>query len=304
MTVLRSVARFGAAFSTIAVRLASFIFLRWIPSHILWPMVIAFWALFILSFIVLLSTDPDLQDPVAQVETSQILQVVTNGATEKVVEVDTLVTRVPKGPPRRVSWMETMYLGIPNPSALLSFATTGVNAVMVLMTLDLAFRRYLFHPEMDLCLHRPVPTSPHSCNIFVRAPPESPMPLQIYYKNVDAEVWNVGPIVWEVSDEMDYTSVVTLEDLIPGTAYQYGVLPRHTDVTAANDTSFGSFETFPQSGSHGRFSFGSSSCIFPGFPYNPTKHPLEIKGLEYLRSDIPNLKFFAFLGSPRPCISS
>ena len=60
---------------------------------------------------------------------------------------------------------------------------------------------------------------------------------------------------------------------------------------------FGKFETFPSPGKHGRWSFGSSSCIKPGVPYNPLEHPLHIQGLEYLEKDMPDLKFFTFLGT-------
>jgi alkaline phosphatase D len=300
--VLRGFARFAAGFSTVALRLLSVIFLRWIPARPLWPAVIFFWILFILSFILLLYLDPELTEPIAQVETTDIVEVVTNGAGEKIVvetEIDTITipaSRVPKGQPRPISWMETIYLGIPNPNPLLSFATTATNAVMLLMTLDLAFRRYLFHPAMDLSLHRPVPISPHSCNILIRWPPENLAPVQVYYKNVEANFWNTGPAAQGLNDATDYTSVVKLEDLIPGTSYKYAVLPSNVDIKAANESSFGAFETFPRKGTHGRFSFGSSSCLSPGFPYNPLKSFLEIKGLQYLEHDAPNLKFFAFLG--------
>ena len=304
MTIIRSFGRFTAGFSTIALRLIAFIFLRWIPSHILWPAVILFWILFILSFILLLSLDPELTEPVAQVETTDVVQVVTNGSKKLALEteVETVAvsvptSHIPKGPPRPISWMETIYLGIPNPNPLLSFATTAINAMLLLMALDLAFRKYLFHPLMDLSLHRPVPTSPHSCNILIRWPPQAPTPVKLYYKNVEANFWNSGPMIQNLSNTTDYTSVVQLDDLIPGTAYEYAVLPTSVDITDANESSFGTFETFPRQGHHGRFSFGSSSCIFLGFPYNPFESPLEIKGLEYLEQDIPNLKFFAFLGS-------
>ena len=190
-----------------------------------------------------------------------------------------------------------MYLGIPGPSPLLTFATTAVNAALLMMTLDLTFRTYLFYPATDLAFHRPVPTSPYSANIFIRSPDEQSHPLQIFYKSVQATNWLAGPTVSDFDNETDFTTTVALNGLRPNTEYGYAVIPHDRDIDTANKTAFGKFETFPPVGKRGRWSFGSSSCIKPGLPYNPVGHPLRIQGLEYLEKDIPNLKFFAFLGN-------
>jgi alkaline phosphatase D len=113
---------------------------------------------------------------------------------------------------------------------------------------------------------------------------------------VDSEKWEIGPVLSEFNNETDFTSVVTLDGLSPQTPYTYAVLPPEIGVVSANQSAFGTFETFPHPGRRGRWSFGSSSCIKAGLPYNPLDHPLRIQGLEYLEKDIPNLKFFAFLG--------
>lgn len=296
--MIRGLARFSVAFSTIALRLSSYIFLRWIPTHILWPAVIFFWIQFILSFIYLLYLDLDPPTPEVTVETTDIIEVVGNGADKAVMEteIDTVIVESPRQP----SWMETIYLGIPNASPLLSFATVAINAGLLLMVLDLTFRTAFLYPCEDLAFHRPVPTSPYSANIFIRSPLNASLPLHVYYRPVDITRWEEGPVVYDFNNETDFTSVVTLEGLRAETQYTYAVLSPETDIKLVDDSSFGKFETFPPEGKRGRWSFGSSSCIKPGLPYNPLGHPLRIQGLEFLAKDIPNLKFFTFLGTLSP----
>ncbi len=262
----------------------------------LWPAVIFFWIQFILSFILLLYLDLEPSEPVVKVETTDIIEVVDVDKVVVEAEIDTITLEPPKNA-RPVTWMETVYLGIPNVNPVLSFLTTGINAVMLMMTLDLTFRTYLFYPATDLMFHRPIPTSPYTANIFIRSPPEAPLPLRLFYKPVNVLYWETGPNASEFSNNSDFTSIVKLEGLAPGTPYTYAVLPPDVDVTTANQSSFGKFETFPSPGKRGRWSFGSSSCIKPGIPYNPLKHPLHIQGLEYLEKDMSDLKFFTFLGT-------
>src|SRR5579871_2020024 len=168
--MLRGLARFSTGLSTILLRLTSYIFLRWIPTHVLWPAVIFFWIQFILSFILLLYLDLNPPPPEVTVETTDIIEVIGNGAEKTILEteVDTVIV----DNPRPASWMETIYLGIPNPSPLLSFATLAINAAVLLMTLDLTFRTAFFYPCDELAFHRPVPTSPYSANILIRSPVE------------------------------------------------------------------------------------------------------------------------------------
>ena len=299
MAVLRSTALVSAGLSTTLLRLGAYIYLQWIPFHVLWPAVIFFWILFILSFIVLLYLDFEYPvQPTYKCETTDVIEAVSNGSAKIVfeTEVDTPAVK----PPCQTSWMETIYLGIPNGNPVISFITIAINAGFLMMTLDLTFRTYLFYPASDLMFHRPIPTSPFSANIFIRSPPEAPLPLRLFYKPVDVSSWQPGPVAWEFNNATDFTSVVALDGLAPNTRYDYAVLPPDVDVTVANTSSFGSFETFPPHGKHGKWSFGSSSCILPHVPYNPFDHPLRIQGLEYLQQDVHNLKFFTFLGTSKP----
>lgn len=293
--MIRGVARFVVAFSTIALRLSAFIFLRWIPSHVLWPPVVGFWTTFVLSFILLLYLDLEPSERVIEVDTTDIVEVVGNGPEKTILETEIDVVKVETSKDERsVSWMETIYLGIPNASPLISLGTITINAALLLMTLDLTFRTHLFYPVNDLTFHRPVPTSPYTTNIFIRSPDVRPM--RVYYRPIDNSTWLAGPRAYGFDNNTDFTSVVTLGGLSPNTRYAYAVLPPDADVFSANRSSFGRFETFPPKGRRGRWSFGSSSCIKPNVPYSPFNHPLYMQGLEYLKNDIPILKFFAFLG--------
>src|SRR5438045_7369300 len=114
--MLRGIARFSVAFSTIALRLASFIYLRWIPSHVLWPAIIFFWLQFILSFILILYLDLEPPEPIVNVETIDVVEVISNGADKPAIiemEMDTVTVEPPKPTMtttisiRPVSWMET-----------------------------------------------------------------------------------------------------------------------------------------------------------------------------------------------------
>jgi alkaline phosphatase D len=48
----------------------------------------------------------------------------------------------------------------------------------------------------------------------------------------------------------------------------------------------------------GKFTFLTSSCIKPHFPYNPLDHALSIHGFKYLAKFLPDLRaqFMLFLG--------
>src|SRR5271170_4468285 len=104
--MLRGIARFSIGISTISLRLFSFIFLRWIPSHVLWPAVIFFWIQFILSFILLLYLDLETpSEPNVMVETTDIIEVISNAEDKVVVveeeeEVDVIIEPTV----REVSW--------------------------------------------------------------------------------------------------------------------------------------------------------------------------------------------------------
>jgi alkaline phosphatase D len=295
--MIRGLVRWLVVFSTILLRLLAYIFLRWIPSHVLWPAIIALWIVFIFSFITLLYLDLEVSQPVVTIQETDVMEIVGSGADKTAVETDITTVTVQQPKPQTGSWMETIYLGIPNANPLLSGATVLFNAALLLMTLDLTFRTYLFYPATDLAFHRPVPTSPYAANIFIRSPPETPSPLRVFYKPVDQITWHTGPIADSFANETDFTAVVALNGLHASTPYTYAVLPPDLDIESATNIShFGTFETFPLPGKGGRWSFGSSSCIKPGLPYNPLANPLRILGFEYLANEIPNLKFFTFLG--------
>jgi len=102
------------------------------------------------------------------------------------------------------------------------------------------------------------------------------------------------PSVWHTTQinkftkEQDYTSSVLLTKLKSQTKYRYLTTGNHT----------GSFTTAPKSGTKGKFTFLTSSCIKQRVPYNPFQHPLDIPGFRTLSKLLPELKaqFMLFLG--------
>jgi alkaline phosphatase D len=285
--MLRSLSLASIAFSTVALRLGTYLFIRWIASRFLWPAILFFWMQFILSFIVAMYVDTNFEE--VTIEETSVIEIVDNKA---VAEVDMLTVETTG---LQTKWWKTLLLGVPNANPWISFATILINALLVLMTLDFTFRTHLFYPATDIAFHRPVATSPYSANVFIRSPNETQ--LVVYYKPMNTPRWEEGSLVGNLSNLTDFTAVVKLDNLRPETTYQYAVLPRGRSVHKAGDSRLGQFETFPPTGKRGRWSFGSSSCIKSWVPYNPFDNPLRIKGLEYLQQDMSRLKFFTFLGT-------
>nr|XP_018261917.1 uncharacterized protein I303_04931 [Kwoniella dejecticola CBS 10117]OBR84075.1 hypothetical protein I303_04931 [Kwoniella dejecticola CBS 10117] len=77
----------------------------------------------------------------------------------------------------------------------------------------------------------------------------------------------------------DYTTNVPLDDLGPDTLYQYQL---------GRDIS-GTFTTRREEAELDRFTILSSSCLKPGWPYNPFQHPLAVKGLTHLHNTVEQM---------------
>jgi hypothetical protein len=215
--MIRLIATWSVTTSTILLRLLEYIFLRWISSHVLWPVIIVLWITFIISFITLLYLDLVASETVIMIEETDVVEVISDGDSSVAIEteIDTVTIELPRET-RTGSWMETIYLGIPNTNPLLSVATALFNAVLLLMTLDLTFRAYLFHPATDLFFHRRIPTSPYAANIFIRSPPEE-SPMQVYFKLIHQPNWRRKSITEQFTNETDFTAVITLVGLKPST---------------------------------------------------------------------------------------
>jgi alkaline phosphatase D len=205
---------------------------------------------------------------------------------------------------------KTLLTGLPSPiSPLLSIITAAFNLGLVLMTVDLVFRGPVWYPSHDLSFARVGYVSDNSAKILVREWNTSKLPIYLSYRVADSPShadlmphqkfissdasWQSARGIYFLSNQTDYTSAATISGLAPETRYQYATSSDHT----------GFFTTAPSPGSptrrnRGRFTFLTSSCIKPHFPYNVFSHPLTIPGLKNLAQKIPELKaqFILFLG--------
>jgi alkaline phosphatase D len=168
------------------------------------------------------------------------------------------------------------------------------------------YRGKVFHPSHDLSFARVGYVSDTSAKIQVREPDAARLPLFINYRVADTpaeltggkvvtvdDAWKAAGTVTSLSNDTDFTYTHQISRLRPETRYQYTTSTNHT----------GHFTTAPSAGAvpklnNGKFTFLTTSCIKPHFPYNPLKHSLNIAGFRNLATWIPDLKaqFMLFLG--------
>ena len=200
--------------------------------------------------------------------------------------------------------VKTLLYGLPSPSsARLSLLTVGVNIVLALMSIDLVFRAPLFYQSQELSFSRVGYVSDRTANILVREPNPHQLPLFISYRerpedgesqaSLKGHSWKEVDRVYYLANETDFTHPFTLTKLRPSTAYEYSSSNGHHGhfLTAAPVGKF-------QPNSDDKFTFLTTSCIKPRFPYHPFDHPLHIPGMTHLSSLIPKLRasFMLFLG--------
>lgn len=187
--------------------------------------------------------------------------------------------------------------GLPSPVSLLwSLGTLMINVALVLGVLDVVYRGQKLYQSHDLSFARVGFVSEKSAKILVREPDDSQLPIYVSYREVPilkgSYTWKAAGTVHWLSNDTDYTASLTINRLHPNTNYEYGVSNNHT----------GFFKTAPSLGkvvrTTGKFTFLTSSCIKPRFPYNPLAHPLSIPGLRHVAEWIPRLhaSFMLFLG--------
>lgn len=191
---------------------------------------------------------------------------------------------------------KTVLLGLPNAkSILLGLTALFINLVLVLGVLDVVYRGPMLYQSHDLSFSRVGFVSDTSAKILVREPNVFQLPIYVSYREASSKADNTwksaGAVDW-LSNDTDYASSVTISNLDPSTQYEYATSNSHK----------GSFITGPPAGllapGKSKFTFLTTSCIKPRFPYNPFDHPLTIPGLKHLVSWIPDLQasFMLFLG--------
>ncbi|KAI9802364.1 MAG: hypothetical protein M1833_001870 [Piccolia ochrophora] len=195
--------------------------------------------------------------------------------------------------------LRTLLTGFPSPtSSILSFVTAGLNVLLTLIVIDFIYRGPLLYPSHDLAFARVGSVVEGVAKILIREPNPSNLPLYLSYRKISDEgmtegSWKSAGAVYSVSNATDFTAALRIAKLEHDTRYQY--------VTSTNYSGFFTTGPFPgrqpQLGGQS-FTFVTSSCIKPRFPYNPFDHPLALPGLRMLARRLPelNAQFMLFLG--------
>ena len=215
---------------------------------------------------------------------------------EEDIEVDeTIVVEEKSHKPWR-----TMLTGLPSPTSILwSLATLGLNTALVLAATDLVYSSKVFHPNNDLSFARLGYVSPNEANLLIREPDASQLPVFVSYRLAGAPAayedpsWQSAGVITSLGNDTDFTQAVTFP------------LPNHPErtyqwTTSNNHTGF--FTAPPKPGQVPKtgFTFLTSSCIKPHFPYNPFDHPLSIPGFRHMADVVRAIpggaQFMLFLG--------
>lgn len=135
---------------------------------------------------------------------------------------------------------------------------------------------------------------------MVREPDVSQLPIIVSYQLAEPIATYEDPrpqlagTIYSLTDDTDYTKAVqfTLPNY-PERTYQWTTSNNHT----------GFFTTPPKPGhfpKSGTFTFLTSSCIKPRFPYNPFNHALAIPGFKHMANVLKSIpggaQFMLFLG--------
>lgn len=200
--------------------------------------------------------------------------------------------------------LKTLLTGLPSPtSRFISIATLLINLGLVLAATDLIYRAKVQYPSNDLSFARLGYVSDSEAKLLVREPDRANLPIYVSVRNLDPHSgvadsgWrSYGPIT-NLSNDTDYTSAISIP--LPRTIGRAG-RNKYEYVTSNNHKGF--ITSAPRIGytsePDGKFTFLTSSCIIPRFPYNPFKHPLSIPGFKHLAKVLPSLdaQFMLFLG--------
>jgi len=194
----------------------------------------------------------------------------------------------------------TLLTGLPSPtSSLLSLATLLINVGLLMGTADLVYRAKTIHPSHDLSFARLGYVSTTEARLLVREPHPSELPISVSYRVVtpgalnEDPFWQTAGLISDLGNDTDFTGVVNIRlPNYPNRKYQWRTSNNHT----------GFFTVPPRPGvvpSTG-FTFLTSSCIKPRFPYNPLQHGLAIPGFRHLAKVIESIpggaQFMLFLG--------
>lgn len=201
------------------------------------------------------------------------------------------------------SLWQILFYGSPDVrKPLLSATTFLINLVLVLLTADALYRARWFYPASDLSFVRLGYVSHNEAKLLLREPDQAKMPVTVEVRMADPHspfdsahaIWQVAGGLKSTSEINDFTGVVNVPLKSSHQRwYEWRTSNNHT----------GQFRAAPKPGAMpeyngGKFTFLSTSCILPRFPYNPFDHPLAIPGMRHLANKLPQLgaQFMLFLG--------
>ncbi|KAM3555409.1 hypothetical protein ARSEF4850_006001 [Beauveria asiatica] len=200
-----------------------------------------------------------------------------------------------------VSKWKILAYGAPSSShQLSSILTFFINGILVALTADALFRARILYPADDVSFVRLGYISNSEAKMLLREPDQAKMPVTVEIRIADPQppfedpIWRLAGGLESTTNETDFTGIVNIPLSSKHTRwYEYRTSNNHT----------GRFLSAPRPGqlsdkTDGKFTFLSTSCILPRFPYNPLDHALAIPGLRHLADKLPSLgaQFMLFLG--------
>ncbi|PHH87234.1 hypothetical protein CDD83_9140 [Cordyceps sp. RAO-2017] len=301
-----------ATVASFALRISSVLFFRFFPAH--FPSVtFALFAVYVPAFLSSCFSKPDVEIVDDQIDvavkeitvTEDTPLLTADGATpdrepDIVAEEIDLQERVVVAEKITKPWKVLLY-GAPSARHLgLSAVTFLINLVLVGLTADALYRARWYYKVEDLSFVRLGYVSPTEARFLIREPDQARMPvtLEIRIKDpqppFDNPLWQTGGGVRWTSNDTDFTATVPVP-------LKHSDQRRYEWKTSNNHT--GEFLAPPKPGvrskyNDGKFTFVSTSCILPRFPYNPLDHALAIPGLRHLAKKLPEMgaQFMLFLG--------
>ncbi|KAL2144299.1 hypothetical protein VTI28DRAFT_9287 [Corynascus sepedonium] len=301
----------AAIAASVGLRVLSYIFLRWSMLPPLPAIVFALFAIYLPTFVSGYRKEPqyDLVDEVDVLVTETAVEGegrpnnghnAANRGEKEVVAEDITIQETISVEDRPPSPWKTLLTGAPNPRSLtLSLATLLLNALCVGLVADRLFRERLYTGD-DLSFVRLGYVSEKEAKLLIREPDQAKMPItvEVHIKDphppFDNPLWQkAGGVKW-TSNETDYTAVLSIPlRHSKKRTYEWRTSNNHSGEFTAPPPVGHAEET-----NYGPFTFLSTSCIIPRFPYNPLDHPLSIPGLRHLAKVLPtlNAQFMLFLG--------
>ncbi|KFA77801.1 hypothetical protein S40288_00415 [Stachybotrys chartarum IBT 40288] len=303
----------AAAASSIGLRIAAYIALRLIPAHF-HLVTFALFATYVPSFLSALFAQPDLkvfsddvdiavkETPAEEVVTPLVVddELASPAEAEAFTQELVVKERVVVAETYPSPW-QVLLFGVPSRKRPgLSALSFLINLVLVGFAADALYRATLFEPATELSFARLGYVSHSEANFIIREPDQSKMPvtLELHMKDprtpIDNHFWQHVGDIQRTSNETDYTGTISIPLTHPRQhLYEWRTSNNHS----------GEFLAPPKPGqmpeyNNGKFTFLSTSCILPRFPYSPTEHPLAVPGMRHLARKLPSLgaQFMLFLG--------